>query len=123
MAIESPISRAHRWFTGEDKTLKFPVYQGDDVTPQDVTGWGLTWILRRKDADADPALLVKTPTITGTYNATPALNTQRVEVSIVDTDTENFAAGTYRYSLKRTDDGSETILAYGDAVLQQATAR
>lgn len=128
MATESPISRAAGWFAGEDKVLKFPVYQADGVTPEDVTGWAFAWVLRKRDDDPDPPVLEKTTvgggiTITGTYNADPAVNTQRVEVAIADTDTENLDAGRYRHSLKRTDEGSETILAFGDAYLQRATAR
>lgn len=127
MAIEANISRSHHWFCGEDKVFSYTVYQADGTTPEDVTGWTFDWALRRRNDDADPAVLEKTSvsgiSITGTYNADPAQNTQRVEVTIADTDTEDLPAGPYRHSLKRTDDGSETILSFGNAVLQRATAR
>ena len=49
-------------------------------------------------------------------------------VAIADTDTwpdvgTPLKPKTYRHSLKRTDAGSETILAFGDFVLREATAR
>lgn len=128
MATEVTISRADHWFAGTNTTIVFPpIYDSDGVTPKDVTGYAFAWVLRKRDADPDPAILEKTSAagiaITGTYSADPDANTQRVEVTIADTDTEDLDAGTYRHSLKRTDEGSETILAFGNAVLQRATAR
>lgn len=128
MADEVHIGRKPGWFAGEDKKIQFPIFEDDDETPKDVTGYAFAWIVRRRDDDADPPVLQKTSdsgsiAIVGTYNADPAQNTQRVEVTITDTDTESLAAGTYRHSLKRTDDGSETVLAFGNAYLQRATAR
>jgi hypothetical protein len=83
-----------------------------------MTGWSLSWMLKRSPYHADSeALLTKTtPTgivITGTFHATPAQNQQRATVTIADTDTENLPAGAWPYELKRTDPGAETILAYG----------
>jgi hypothetical protein len=101
-----------------------------EVTPVNVTGWTFTFILRKGDKSVDPALLTKAATIEGTYNADPAVNTQIVVVALADTDTAaadgtsvTLAPKVYRYSLKRTDSGAETIYARGDFDLQEATAR
>ena len=69
---------------------------------------------------------VGTPTCDGwpiqDINVDRATNTQRVIVAIADTDTAALAAGIYKHALKRTDEGSETILSFGDLVLQKAAA-
>ena len=135
MSIESSITAEEEFFIGEDKFLSYTVTEDDEVTPQDVTGWALSWYLKKRatDADAD-AKLTKTTvsgiTISGVYNADPALNTQRVVVAIADTDTgaagspaEALPAGSYRMELKRTDAGSETVLSFGQCVLRQALHR
>lgn len=132
MATESNIDKDDNVFIGEDKTLSFTVLDADGV-PMDISGWALAFIVRSKDTSTGTPVLTKTTssgiTITGTYNATPASNTQRAVVSLVDTDTaENdgtviIKPAKYRYSLKRTDSGSETILAFGNFVLREATAR
>ena len=70
----------------------------------------------------DPAILTKVPTITGVYDAVRATNTQRAVVVVTDTEMNLFKAKTYRYSWKRTDDGSETVLARGPFAPEKATA-
>ena len=66
-------------------------------------------------------------TITGTYSATPGSNTQRAVVAIDDTDTFTTVVVVppkkYRYSLKRTDPGSEKTIAFGNFVLREAPVR
>ncbi len=137
MAREYNFEKTANIFVGEDKQVKFPVYDDDSseaVKPAlDVSGFAMTWILRKSDTAAD-ALLTKATggqgiTVTGTFDADPSVNTQRVVVALADTDTaDNTGAvlikpGKYRYSLKRTDADSETILAFGNFVLREATAR
>ena len=133
MSYERNIEATDGWFIGEDKVLEFEVLQNDGLAitstsklPLDVAGWTLTWALKKKDSSPDPALVAKSTTsgitITGTFNASRVLNTQRVVVTIADTDTDALKPLTYRYSLKRMTAGYETILAFGNAVLQQATA-
>lgn len=129
MALDTTIGDADGWYVGEDKLLSFTIYTSTAKTAaKDITGWALSWKLRRKKPDADPALLTKATggsgiTITGTFNADPALNTQRAVVTIADTDTDGLGAGSYWHELKRTDAGSETVLAQGIAVLKQPVHR
>ena len=141
-ALEVNIADEQRCFLGTDIELEFQI--GDDeataatiaantATMVDVSGWALEFVVRTSDTKIGDALLSKTTaagiTIAGTFNASPTTNTQRVTVTIADTDIPAWdgSAGwkpkTYRYSLKRTDAGSEKVLAFGDFVLQEATAR
>lgn len=121
---------AGTWFIGADITLRFTVYaDASHTTCVDVATYGLQYVLRKGNSDDDPALISKTTgagtiTVTGVFNSVPATNTQRVLVSIVDTDTDGLRPGEYMHALKRTDDGNETVLMYTDddtpAVLTKA---
>jgi len=94
----------------------------------DPSGWDLEWILRKKDTTPDPPLIFKS---TGSpigimVTGSPPV----VEVSLYDTDTALadgsgvvLKADTYRYSLKRLDDGAETIVTEGDFELMVRPTR
>ncbi len=109
------------WFIGEDVTLRFTVYaDASHAACVDVSTYALAYALRRLNTDSDPALITKTTgtatiTVTGVFNSAPAVNTQRVLVSIVDTDTDGLEPGVYMHALKRTNDGNETVLMYTTA--------
>jgi hypothetical protein len=121
----------------DDLVATFDSATGQDIyvsgTPEDVTTWTFRWELRVKDTATGAAILSKTTvsgiTITGTYDASHAANTQRVVVTIADTETYSDAQEvlippkTYVYSLKRDDSGSEKTLVYGKFVLQEKPAR
>jgi hypothetical protein len=87
----------------------------------DVTGWMLSWMVKRSLDDEDAnKLLEKTTdldggiTVTGAFNANIASNTQRVEVAIDAADTRDLQPGKLYYELKRMDAGFEAPpLAYG----------
>jgi hypothetical protein len=126
MAVRSDITADDAWFIGEDKTLSYEVLDENSV-PVDVSGYALLWVLRNPPKQANRALLiVKTTdsgiTITGVYNSVRASNTQRVVVTVDDTDTDALGGGTYECALKRTDDGSESVLSYGEVVLLASVA-
>jgi hypothetical protein len=129
MAVESNVTAASHVFLGEDKVLEFTITDEDDV-PVDVSGWAMIWDLRKADKTTGDALIEKTTgagiTVTGVYNVAPLVNTQRVLVTLADTDSDSsttIQAKTYRHALKRSDDGSETVLAFGDFTFLQATTR
>jgi len=148
MALERNFTKDDRIFIGEDKVLYFSVYDqtgltdaellaqiaAGTATPLDVAGYELVWILRAKDNTADPALIEKESfagiSVVGVFNASQALNTQKVAVLLEDTDTWDeaspavaFTKGKKRYSLKRIDAGQETVLAFGYIDFMMATAR
>lgn len=130
MATTVTIGGSGTLFVGEDKVFRFEVLQRrtdglpHDATsvPEDMTGWALLFDVRKKDTSPDPAILSKTPTITGVYNVLRATNTQRAVTALTDTEMNLFRAKTYRYSVKRMDDGSETVLVRGNFAPEKATA-
>lgn len=110
-------------FVGEDKTIILEVIlQGSTTVSVDMTGWTLLFDVRKTDNAADPAIISHVPTLTGTFNALRSSNTQRASVALSDDDMNLFRAGTYRWSWKRMDNGSETVLAWGNFTPQKATA-
>jgi hypothetical protein len=144
MAYNRDITTDDRVFYDTDQTISYTVYQGEPTAaqiaantavPQNVAGWSMAWVLRKAGSTV-AAVIEKTTggggiTITGTYNVDPTVNTQRVLVLIEDTDTYGPEEepvqivnpnSDYEYALKRTDDGSETILAYGTFALLRSAA-
>lgn len=118
MAIRSDFTVSDLIVHGDEKLLSFTIFQSDGETPQDVTGYDLSFWLMRDFGDAD-IVLEKTSggspgeiTITGTYNVDPAVNTQRVIVTFDEDDYDPLPLPSYVYRLKRTDVG--TTLAFGE---------
>lgn len=115
MSVTANVTRDDRVFLGEDKTLRFTIYSDAAQTLyQDASAFGLSWKLASKPGAT--AALTKTVgsgiAITGTYTS-PSVSTQKVEVSIADTDTDALTPGTWYHELKRTDGGVEAVLAQG----------
>jgi hypothetical protein len=123
MARLQHIGSSEDWFIGEDKTLLFEIYASAGVI-QDVAAFAMSFRLRVMGG-SDRVVLTKTTasgiTFTGSFNADPDTNTQRTNVEIADTDTDNLPSGKYQYWLWRTDAGNETVLAYGDVELKRAS--
>ena len=148
MAYRRDFTKVNDIIIGDDLAFHFEIFQSDLVatfdstlgqdvyvsgTPEDVATWTFRWELRVKDTATGVPVLSKTTaggiTITGTYSATHLSNTQRVVVTIADTETYSDAGAvlippkTYTYSLKRDDSGSEKTVVYGKFVLQEKPAR
>lgn len=138
MALEVNVTKDHHVFIGEDKVLEFVIYTDHTKTVVlDTSAMSLIWVLRTTDKSA-VALITKStdhspPGIThdGTFNADPDVNTQKVQVHLYDTDSYDDTGSPvvtlkkrkYRHALKRMDDGSETVLAFGNFQFLQATTR
>ena len=120
-ALEGPEGQV--LFVGADHEV---VYR-DATSPAvlDMTGWTIVLDIRKKDTSSDPAKLSKTGVVSGTYSATPATNTQKVTFTLTDDDlAATIFSGddvTWRYSIKRTNAGSEQPLRYGDVVMNRVT--
>jgi hypothetical protein len=116
-------------FLGTDFQYIFDIRNDAEDTSLDITGWALSFMLKRRFDDLDAAaILTKTTAggsvvIAGTFNSDPDTNAQRATVTITDTDTENLRQGMVRWELKRMDDGFETILAYGQVDLARGVHR
>jgi hypothetical protein len=116
MALESTIGGEGTLFVGEDKTLRFA------LPGVDMSGWATLFDVRKKDNSPEPAILSVNLTLIGTFNVVEISNTQRFIATLTDTQLNLFRAKQYRWSWKRMDDGSETVLAYGGFAPQKATA-
>lgn len=115
---------------GTDFSYPFHIKDPDDLTVAiEITGFALSFMLKKSLSDADAAAkLTKTTAgggiaIAGTFNATAASNLQRATVTIADTDTDALAPGLHYWELKRTDAGLETRMAYGKVVLVRGVHR
>ena len=105
---------------GTDHQYVFHIQNEAETAAVDITSWKVKRSVSHADSEA---VLTKTAVVSGTFNATPAVNTQRATVTVADTDTDGLSARTYRYELKRTDNNLETILAYGALELKQPVHR
>lgn len=119
MALKFDIEGADRLFTNSDKLIQFQVKQSDETTAQNISGWALSWMLKRRLRDADDdALIVKT---TGDGDITITSGAGGLcQLTVTDEDTTSIKAGLYYHELKRTDVGAETPLCSGIVVLRQS---
>ena len=114
------------FYIGTDVQFPFVIYQKTAAgvltsIRQNITGWAWRWDMRRYDSEADPPALTRS-TASGTIVITDANNGEGY-ISIADTDTDGLPARAYRHAMKRTDDGSEGIAFYGNAILARVTTR
>ncbi len=117
--IETPLE----YWLGTDKAYEFTLYTDSTKTViRDATGYTTNLMVKRKRTDLDAAALISASgVVSGTFNANPSINTQKITATISDeaTDTE-IAEGLTHWELKRTDAGSEAVLAYGAMTLRRA---
>lgn len=134
MAREANFTEDDEIFVGEDKFFYFEVWDDDQDPPvllDASTMTDIVWFLRKNDTTTSVLLsksLGSGIDVIGVFNADPVVNTQRVRLILLDTDTwpddgKPIKPGSYRHSLKRRGDGIDTILSFGDFVLREATAR
>jgi hypothetical protein len=127
MAVETTIGGSGSLFVGEDKILRFECALAENGTISatvavDMAAWTMRFDVRKKDNSSDPAILALTPTVSGVFNVDRTANTQRAQVTLTDTQLNEFKAKNYRWSWKRMDDGNETVLGWGTFAPQKATA-
>lgn len=123
------------FFKGEDKKIRFKLRKpstwvdavdGEYSVP-DMSLWSIYFVARKKDTSNDAIIERAIDGIEGTHNADPNLNAQYAYILLDSDETDLFSPNSkgdpFRYSFKRMDDGSETILVYGDLQVLVATAR
>src|SRR3990170_2481179 len=81
---------------GEDVTLQLTVKDAAGVVVN-VTGWA---------ASFGVGALTKTGSVVDGPNG-------RIDITLLDDDTNTLTVGSFPYDVKRTDAGFETVLAYG----------
>lgn len=133
MAIEAPLGEDPNrpWFIGEDKEIDFEILADDGLaiddpakSPDDVATWIVVFSLRKLDTSSVPIIEKRTGSgvsVVGIYSSSRAANTQRIRVAIEDIDTDALKALTYRYGLKRLVAGGDSVLSFGNAMLQKAS--
>lgn len=108
-------------YLGTDFAYVFTVKNEAETAAIDITGWALSFAIKKHVGQADvDALLTKT-TVSGIALTTPASGV--CTVTIADTDTDGLAPGMKVWELKRTNDGYETVLAYGTVELRRGVHR
>jgi hypothetical protein len=124
MAEEVNIGGDGTLFKGEDKELELELFlKSDPTVAVDWSTWETIVDIRKKDTSGDPAILSKVvDPPTGLFDPIRANNDQRGHVIFTDTELNFYRTEGYRWSWKRMDDGSETILAWGAFSPQKATA-
>jgi hypothetical protein len=120
MARNEPITAAAELFTKTDHVLQYTIYDSAAVpVVVDITGWALTWIL------VNPGSIGSTPLISKTVGSGIAITNGAggvLQVTISDTDSDALTGRDYWYELRRTDAGSETVLAYGPITFLQGVS-
>jgi hypothetical protein len=123
MAFDDVVETALEYWLGTDKNFEFTVYTSSAQTViREVTGYTTSFMVKKQPDDSDAsALITASGTVSGTFNSAPGTNTQKITVTIADdtTDTE-IPPGVAYWSLKRTDAGSERVLAFGTINLRRA---
>lgn len=125
MSYTDHILKEDGWFTAEDKVLTFRVYaytatqpsiEADTAATEVITGWALSYMLKRRrtDADADAVLTYTT----GAGEIT--IVSPDASVSVPAEDTENLEEAVYFHELKRTDTGFNHVLCDGEVHLRRA---
>jgi hypothetical protein len=117
-----------QFHTGTARQLIGRIFTDDQTECLDIDGWTLSFMVKRHLGDADAQALITKTTgdgieITGLFNANPDTNQQRAVVTLSKSDTVNLFPGIYECELKRTDAGSESILAAGPFPLVRAVHR
>lgn len=122
MSIEGALTGLH---TSADHSVILRVYTTSAKTvAQDASGW--TVVLDIRDSDrASAARLSVTGVVSGSFNSSPALNTQIVTFTVPKAlllkaifKTDDLPM---RHSFWRTDTGSAQPLRYGDCTVTRTT--
>lgn len=118
---DAPETSLQYWL-GTDKQYSFVIYANLQFsTALDVSGFTTEFMVKRKLSDEDNAALVSSSgSVTGTFDPDPNVNTQLINVSIADTDTDDITPGLAYWELKRTDPGVEEVLAFGSFVMRRS---
>lgn len=129
MAFTHNIIASDPLYQSADRTLSFTVYTDGSTDAQiadgtatclDITGFALRWRLADRNGQKTVRITKTTGSgisITGTFNATPSVNTQRAVVTLAAADVVA-DVDTYDHGLWRTDTGNAIPLCTGTAVVK-----
>jgi hypothetical protein len=103
MAVEQNITSEDEWWAGEDRVLRWAI-QTEAGDPQNLTGWNIGFSM---EDQLQKVASIENPPTAGVCS-----------VGTVSAETEVIKPGVYGYTLRRTDEGSEAVLAYGTVRLK-----
>lgn len=119
MAEYVPITKEHNWFIGEKKTFQYTI-KNQDGSLANISTWDLEWTLR-PDAESTTTFIQKKSTVGGEISKSDPTNGVCLVIINPDDYSAVVGAGTFDKALKRTDGDNDSVLAYGEAVLQAAS--
>lgn len=111
--MHSPITRMDEWYVGEDQIFEWTVYEDDDRTIQDISGWSIQFRLAR--APGQTSVLTKTAALVDPGNGV-------CDVSVTAAESSALPPFDYYYQLWRLNPGFVSVIAEGKAVLQARVA-
>lgn len=131
MAYHQHVTSDDDVFIGTDVDFDVIVYDPDatnadiaagTATTQNITGWALSWMVKRTALDADEAAVV-TKATGGSGIVITNGATGEATITLADTDTDAVSSGPYVHELKRTDPGEEAVLLEGTFYFRQTVHR
>ena len=115
---ESNIVKADEWFTNTERVFEDTIFQADGVTPEDITGWLVTFLLM----DISTLVEILTKSVGSGILLNDAPN-GKLQITIDATDTIAVLGADsplYVFEIRRTDASDEAVVTYGSAVLRQS---
>lgn len=99
---------------GEDKIFQDTIYQSDGITPQNITGWSVSFVVHRY-GDRSTVFITKT---VGAGITLTSPTTGVMQITVANADTVSLQLGQYGYYVQRTDSGNSADLSSGLFTLQ-----
>lgn len=109
MSLPQPIDRLDDWFVGEDKDLEYTIYEDDNETVQNITGWTIQF--RMATTRTGVSVLTRNALITSPSEGVCLFQ-------MASGDTTSLPPKRYFYTVSRIDSGFDAVLAEGPCVLQ-----
>jgi hypothetical protein len=98
-------------YKGEAVIQPFTHVLEGTTTPVNITGWTITFTLKRKSTDTAALLTVTGAVVSGSAGT--------YTISLTHAQTAALYAGTYTYDIQRTDAGSEAVISIGTFTVSQ----
>ena len=96
-------------YPGEDKVYQDTIYQADGTTPQDITGWAVTFAVHPY---GDPSVTLISKTVgAGITLTNPTMGVMQIQMDAADTI--SLPPGQFQYYVERTTTGGDTIPTAG----------
>ncbi len=95
-------------YVGDDFTIPVTIYQADNVSVANITGWSVTFAFHTPTSDID---LVTKTVGSGIVITTPLAGL--LTITMHSGDTSDLEPGNYQFRVERTDSGNNDVLVDG----------